>query len=925
MISQGDKVRHYEILRQIGKGGMGEVYLAHDTVLDREVAIKFLPEEMQDDVKARERFLKEAKSAAALDHPFICNIYETGETDGKAFIVMEYVEGKNLREKLEEEPISLRDFLRVALEIADALETAHDKGIVHRDLKPENIMLTPQGHVKVMDFGLAKRVLPTGDDLTRTLTQASITEEGTISGTLAYMSPEQAKGEKVDRKSDIFSLGVLLYEMISGKHPFTRPSAAETLSAVLRDPPPHLKVKPKKVIPALSPILSKAIAKEPEARYQSVADLAVDIRKVQRETAAVSFLLFRRWPVLVGSILIIVMLLSGVWWLARRGAVSTSEEVLEPISILIADFQNDTGDSVFDGALEKALSIGLEDASFIDIYKRTKARKLVEQLDSEAGGRLDSQRAQLISAREDINIIVSGSIESNQKGYTIKVQALDTVNNETVIDTSEDIKTKADWYKAVDSLAAELRSELGGISIDLEKETFTTTSLEAMRAYVLAQELKDGGKKEESIKEYLRAIEEDPEFGRAYSGLALIYYALGERKKAEEYHSKALAHLDRMNDREIYKTRSTWFLLTGNNQKAIEELNALVKQFPADAAGNLNLAIAYFFTRDMQRAVEQGLRTVEFFPKNFNSRYNLVWYAIGASDFEMAEQQVQKVLEEYPEYEKAYVAKALAELAQGRSAQAVETYRTLESLSLWGASLAATGLADIALYEGRLNDATKILESGIKRDFENGRKDLAAVKWTMLAHPFLLRGQKSRAIDAADQAIAISREVDVLFPVAKIYIRAGLPDKANMLVAELNESLYPEPQAYGKIIQGEILLKKGDASGAIRLFNEAKDLLDTWFGHFVLGRAYLEVEAFAEAHSEFDICLKRRGEASALFFHDMPSYHYLPPVHYYLGQAQEGLGSDAASDSYQKFLKIKENGDKGNPLVEDAQKRIRIN
>ncbi|MBL7082388.1 MAG: protein kinase [Candidatus Aminicenantes bacterium] len=921
MTVSGDKVKHYEILELIGKGGMGEVYLAHDSVLDRNVAIKFLPETMEQDPKARERFVREAKSAAALDHPFICKIYETGEADGKAFIVMEYIKGKTLKKKLQEEPITFKEFLRVALEIAEALETAHENGIVHRDLKPENIMLTPHSHVKVMDFGLAKRVFSNEDELTKTITQASATEEGAISGTLGYMSPEQARGENVDRKSDIFSLGIMLYEMISGEHPFSRPSAIETLSAILRDPPPHLKVRPKKVIPALSPILRKAVAKNPKDRYESIVELAVDIRKIQAETIGVGWHIFRRWQVMVGTILILVMLLTGVWWLSRRGAVTTPEAAPEPITVLVADFQNQTGDTVFDGALEQSLVIGLEDASFIDIYKRSKARRLLAQLDPSTKGRLDTQQAQLISAREDINVVVDGSIEQSQKGYTIRVRALDTVKNETVVETSEDIKTKADWYKAVGSLAAELRSELGGIPADSEKETFTTTSLVAMRAYVLAQELKNSGKKDESINEYLRAIEEDPEFGRAYSGLALIYYALGDRKKAEEYHSKALAHLDRMNDREIYKTRSTWFLLTGNNQKAIEELNTLVKQFPADAAGNLNLALAYFFARDMKQAVEQGLRTVEFFPKNFNSRYNLVWYAIGAGDFEMAEQQVQKVLEGSPEYEKAFVAKALAELAQGRSAQAIETYRTLEPISVWGASLAATGLADVALYEGRLNDATKILESGIKADLENGRKDLAAIKWTMLAHPFLLLGQKSRAIDAADKAIAISREVDVLFPAAQIYIRAGLLDKADVLAAELNESLYPEPQAYGKIIQGEILLEKGETSGAIRLFNEAKSLLDTWFGHFAQGRAYLRVEAFAEAHSEFDICLKRRGEAAALFFHDMPSYFYLPPVYYCLGRAQEGLGSNAASKSYKKFLEIKEK-DEGDPMVQDARKRL---
>jgi serine/threonine protein kinase len=231
------RVKHYEILEPIGKGGMGEVYLALDTILDRKVAIKFLPEETQQDHTSRERFIREAKSAASLDHPFICKIYEAGEVDGKAYIVMEFIEGEDLGERLKKDPLPLRDSLNVALEIAEALEKAHKNNIVHRDLKPANIMLTPQGHVKVMDFGLAKKVLPSGEDaITKTITQASITEQGMIAGTLAYMSPEQARGEEVDQRSDIFALGIVLQEMLSGMHPFTKPSAIETLSAILRDP-----------------------------------------------------------------------------------------------------------------------------------------------------------------------------------------------------------------------------------------------------------------------------------------------------------------------------------------------------------------------------------------------------------------------------------------------------------------------------------------------------------------------------------------------------------------------------------------------------------------------------------------------------------------------------------------------------------------
>jgi serine/threonine protein kinase len=257
MFSPGDKIQHYEIIELLGKGGMGEVYLTHDTILDRKVALKFLPDELEGDQRTRERFLREAKSAAALDHPFICKIYETGEWHGKAFIAMEYIEGNTLKDRMEQEPLPLREAVRVTLEIAEALENAHKAGIVHRDLKPANIMISSQGHTKVMDFGLAKRILPGGGptELSRTLTQASITERGSIAGTIAYMSPEQAKGENVDARSDIFSLGIILYEMLSGKHPFSRPSPIETLTSILRDAVPPTHITPKSVNPVLNPIL----------------------------------------------------------------------------------------------------------------------------------------------------------------------------------------------------------------------------------------------------------------------------------------------------------------------------------------------------------------------------------------------------------------------------------------------------------------------------------------------------------------------------------------------------------------------------------------------------------------------------------------------------------------------------------------------
>ncbi len=926
MIASGNKVKHYEILEQIGKGGMGEVYLAQDTVLDRKVAIKFLPEEMQIDAKARVRLVREAKAAASLDHPFICKIYETGEFEGKAFIVMEYIEGKDLKEKLEEGVLPLRDSLEMALEIAEALEEAHEKGIVHRDLKPSNVMITPRGHVKVMDFGLAKHFLTEGEgDITQTLTQDSITGQGAIVGTLAYMSPEQARGEMVDARSDIFSLGILIYEMTTGRHPFSKANPLETLTSILRDATPAVNITPKMMNPILSPILRKALAKEPENRYQNIKDLIDDIKKLLREAAGRARFIFRPVPVIIGGIVIVAMLLTGVWLFTRRPEPNLPAYSPVKLSILVADFENKTGDPVFDGALEQAFGLGL-DAPLISIYDRPTARKLMKQLSPGADNKLDVEQAKLISAREGIDVIVAASIEPKGEGYVIKVWAIDSVTSRKIVERTATIKTKADVLQAVPTLAAELRSELSGMPLDstetLEQETTTTTSLGALNAYTRAQELAAEGKQEEAIEEYKRAIEEDPNFGRPYSGLATIYLNRGEYEKSEEYLKKALIHIDTMTERERYRTRSLWYVLTRDYNKLIEESSALVEKFPADSAGHGNLSYAYFMVRNMSKAAEHGEIMAELFPENVNARYNLSWYALGSCDFELAKREANKALELDPKYEQAYITLALSELGLEQPSQAENTYEQLKTLSSWGASLGTMGLADIALYEGRLEGAKKILEEGIDKDLENKRPDLAAHKKVMLAHAYLFLGQNDLALQLADQAYAERKEIDVKIPVSLIYLELGRVDKADSVASELNKLLESEPRAYSKIIQGEIAKKQGDIPKALEFFNESQQLLDTWLVHLSLGKAYLEAKAFTKAHSEFEICLKRRGETASVFFNDYPSFFYFPQVHYYLGRTLEGLGSPAAADAYQKFLQIKLKGEE-EWMIGDARRRLR--
>jgi tetratricopeptide (TPR) repeat protein/tRNA A-37 threonylcarbamoyl transferase component Bud32 len=923
------RVKHYEILEPIGKGGMGEVYLALDTILDRKVAIKFLPEETQQDHTSRERFIREAKSAASLDHPFICKIYEAGEVDGKAYIVMEFIEGEDLGERLKKDPLPLRDSLNVALEIAEALEKAHKNNIVHRDLKPANIMLTPQGHVKVMDFGLAKKVLPSGEDaITKTITQASITEQGMIAGTLAYMSPEQARGEEVDQRSDIFALGIVLQEMLSGMHPFTKPSAIETLSAILRDPAPHPNIKPKTMSPILFPILRRSLAKDPNERYGDIADFAHDIRKAQKVIIGGGSFLRRVLPIAAASVVVIALLVFALLKFIGQPKAPFTESTPESISVIIADVQNQTGDAVFDGVLEKLLSISLDSASYISVYDRKQARQKMIQLSPGSQGKLTLESTQLLSRREGINAVISASIEQSDGGYLVKAWALDPTSSDKIAEVSQTIGTKADILKVADFLSAKLRADLGLIPPDsteaLIKETFTTSSLEAMNAYALAQELADKEKLEEALSEYLKALDYDPNFGRAYSSIAVLYYNRGQYQDSERYFQEAFKRIDQMTDREKYRTRGSYYLMKRDFKNAIDQYSSLVKQFPGDYTAHAMLGLAYFFARNMEKAVEEGRIDVNNNPQSINGRFNLSWYALAAGDFQIAENESRSILETSPEVNDANVVLALAQLAQDRPEEAIETYRKLKAADSRGSSLATSGLADIAIYEGRLSDAVKLFEEGIDFDLENNEDYIAAEKSIMLAQALLLQNKKSLAKDAVDKALETEASDDILFSAALIYLYTDNVEKARALAAELSKRIEPEPLIYAKLIGGEMSRARGDLSNAINLFQEAQGQLDTWLGHFLLGKTYLEAKGFPQAYAEFEQCLKRKGEAASVFLNDLPSFHYLPPLYYYLGLAQEGLESEAASQSYGEFLKIKGKDDGSDPMVEDARRRLDI-
>jgi len=411
--------------------------------------------------------------------------------------------------------------------------------------------------------------------------------------------------------------------------------------------------------------------------------------------------------------------------------------------------------------------------------------------------------------------------------------------------------------------------------------------------------------------------------GRAYAGRAATIANLGHKQESLKDYQMAMARIDRMTDREKYRTRGGYYLLVREPKKAIEEFSALVKQFPSDDAGYSNLAAAYSFQHDMSKALEEGRHAVEISPNEVLGRINVALYAIYAGDFETGIKGARAIQQLDSNNPYVYRALSLAQMGEGKIAEATENYGKLTALGADNASVAALGTADIALYQGRVLEASSILEKGVAADIARKDNPSAATKLIALAHANWLGGHDAQAVAAADRAIALDGEPNVLFAAGRIYVDAGQLAKALSLVSQLSSSIESDPQLYGKLLEGEVRLKRGEAKNAIVLFQAAQNRVDTWLGHFDLGRGYLEAGLFTEADSEFETCLKRSGETAALFFDELPTFRLLPPVYYYLGRAQEGLKSPAAKDSYRKLTSLQEQGT--GPLLADARHRLAAN
>jgi tetratricopeptide (TPR) repeat protein/predicted Ser/Thr protein kinase len=908
----------YEIVRTLGEGGMGAVYQARDRELDRMVALKIIRSELAGDAEILRRFKQELILARQVTHKNVIRIFDLGEAEGLKFITMEYIEGQDLRTVLRDKGKLLpSEVIDIMEQVCRALDAAHSEGVIHRDLKPQNIMLDKQGKVYVMDFGIARSTLLPG-----------MTQTGALIGTPEYMSPEQAQGMELDGRSDLFSLGIIFYELLTGKGPYQAETAMGLLWKRLQERArPPVELDP--TIPRpLSDIVCKCLEADREKRYASAAEVLQDLELLRgprpgTQVFAAHAAGMRRglkWG-LAG--VLVVALVSGVMAFRLKGPPKPVA-AHPPVSVLVADFTNHTGDPIFDGTLEPMFNVALEGASFVNAFSRGEARRLARKLPNSTD-KLEEQSARLVAVGQGLAAVVTGSLSRRGDGYKLSVEALDARTGNSVASAEVNASNKDELLLAVPKLAAPIRKALGdntpeSVQLTAAGGAFQAASLEAAHQYGVAMEQQFAGKMQDALQSFSKAAELDPNFARAYSGMAAVSGNMGRSEDAEKYAKLAMEHVDRMTQRERYRIRGLYYLRTGNWEKCVDEYSELVRQFPADNAGHNNLSICYKGLHNTPKAIEELQRALEILPHNQPARVNLALYLSYVSDFPAAEREARRVLQFSPSYETAYAALAYAQVGQGQLAEAIQTYRQLEKISDLGRSMAVPGLADIALYEGRFGEASQILQQGAAADLQAGRTDSAAADLGVLGYVQLLRKQKAAALAALEKALANSKSVSLRFMAARVYVAAGETSKARKLAASLASELELEPQVYAKLIEGEALLQEGAARQAVQSLTQANSQLDTWIGHFDLGRAYLNADSFVEADSEFDRCLKGRGETMDLFDF-VPTYGYLPEVYYYQGRVREGLKSPGAADSYRTYLSIRGQASE-DPLLSKVRRRL---
>jgi eukaryotic-like serine/threonine-protein kinase len=928
-LESGSRLGPYEILAQIGMGGMGVVYRARDSRLEREVAIKVLSSGLLSDESARRRFRKEALALAKLNHANIAAIHDVGEQDGVDYLVMECVSGMSLAEKVKSGPLPEKEIVSSGGQIAAALEEAHEHGIVHRDLKPANVMVTPKGQAKVLDFGLAKLLLPFDAATTQT-----IGESQAIAGTLPYMAPEQLQGEPVDGRTDIHALGLVLYEMACGRRLFQQESVPQLTDAILHQQPVTPRAFNARVSPELERIILKCLEKDPDNRYQSAKELGVDLRRSGAPSSVASAPTLapsplppspvvsstapaaRRthWPILAGALIAAAAVALGAWlFFSRRVHALTDKD-----SIVLADFANSTGDTVFDGALRQGLTVQLQQTPFLKVLPGDQVAQALHMMEKPANTHITPEIARELCQRMNATVEIDGSIASLGSEYVIGLNAVNCASGETLAQEQVTADGKEKVLTALGGAASELRSKLGESQASLKKfdvplTQATTSSLEALQAYNQGGQSLWAGDFDSATSSYRRATEIDPSFATAYSILGTTESQLGDAKASENDETRAYHLLDRTSAYErLVIPANYYFLVVRDYEKAAVFEEEWAHTFPRDSAAWIGLGIANGYAGRLDQALAANLEAL---------RLNSSAFAYGMVALDYVE------LNRLDEA-RATIAKARANRIEPFLSAPILYYLSLISndqpgideqfARQWTDQPPGTreeARSDEAAYFGRLAQARDLMRQAVAEGAAAKLSDAIAGYHAESALREALFGNIAQAKDEARKAVDPSLDRDVLGAAAIALAITG-DAQAGRIGDDLGRR-FPEA-SYCKYVsipsvRAALAMHAGEAQRAIDDLEippsyEIVGPGPPMFPVYLRGEAYLAEGKGAEALAEFQKIASNPGSVVGGPIGAL--------VYIQMGRAYE-IGGDTrkARESYQKFLTLWKDADPDIPLL----------